>query len=242
MSNDLFPKTARTIRVSSGRGKTPTTPRVEQFKNPILGIEVNLIRQLQDVEKQYHGASYQKRKLLLDTLEQLANSNTGFKKQILFALNQWRRPPESIEEDKEISAISDLLRAQNEYKDTLKKINSKKDRIAKLKEQIETTKEETQKMVDETNAMKMKLFKESDHFAKARKLTEEMNELKKSFDGMFQRKKEEELTGQFAKMAAENDRLRADLARMKFELELCTQISKRMKFIDERESKQTDTK
>ena len=92
-------------------------------------------------------------------------------------------------------------------------------------------------MVNETISMKTKLFKESDHFAKARKLTEEMNQLKKSFEGMFEHKNEEEITGKFAKMAAENDKLRTDLARMKFELELCTQISKRMKFIDQRESK-----
>ena len=236
-SNDFFPKTARTIRVSS-RGKTPSTPRVEQFKNPILGLEVNLIKQLQEVEKQYHGASYQKRKILLDTLEALANTNTGFRKQILYALNSWRKPPDSIQEEQEVSAISDLLRAQNDYKSVLKRVNSRKERIEQLKAQIEATKEDTEKMINETNAMKQKLFKESDHFAKARKLTEEMAELKKSFDGMFEQKSEPQLTGKFAKMAAENDKLRTDLARMKFELELCTQISKRMKFIDQRESKQ----
>ena len=156
------------------------------------------------------------------------------KKQILYALDFWRKPAESIQEDQEVNALSDLLRTQNEYKTILKRVNNKKERIKQLKHQIEATKEETQKMVDETNAMKTKLFKESDHFAKARKLTEEMNQLKKSFEGMFEHKNEEEITGKFAKMAAENDKLRTDLARMKFELEMCTHSCKTLFFLMEK--------
>ena len=232
-SLDSYPKSSRTIRVSA-RGKQTTTPRIEKFKNPILGLEVNLMKQLQDVENEYHGASYKKREILLDTLEAVANTDLGFKRQILYALNAWRKPNTADGESNEVNAISDLLRAQNDYREVQNNYNNAKNKIEDLKRQIEETKNDTQRIGDETNAMKTRLFRESDHFAKARKLTEEMIGLKTSFDGMFQKSTKDEYTGKYKEMADENEKLKVELSRMRFELELCSQISKRMKFIEQK--------
>ncbi|EAY06820.1 hypothetical protein TVAG_313950 [Trichomonas vaginalis G3] len=230
------PKTARTIRVTRSSRKS-TTP-IDQFKNPILGIEVNLIKQLQQVENEYHGSSYKKRQILLDALEQIAQTNLGFKKQIMTAVKAWRKPVDDTSADNDVTAITDLLRAQNEFKTVKEKYQNSKSKIQQLKDEIESTKAETDRIIEETQKMKQKLFLESDHFAKARKLTEELTQLQTTFDNMFKPKEEVQLTGNLADLSRENENLKKELVKMRFELELSSQISKRLRFIEERANKE----
>lgn len=230
------PKTARTIRVT--RASKPNATPAEQFKNPILGIEVNLIKQLQEVENEYHGASYKKKQILLDALEQVAQTNLGFKKQIMTAVNAWRKPVTDTTVDSDVTAITDLLRAQNDFKAVKEKYQNSQSKIQQLKQEIENTRAETDKIIEETKKMKEKLFQESDHFAKARKLNEELAELQKTFENMFKPKTEQTVSSEIAELQRENEALKKELVKKRFELELSTQISKRLRFIEERQKEQ----
>lgn len=230
------PRSARTIRVgTSGRSTKPTTPRPESFKNPILGLEVNLIKELQEVETNFHGASYQKRKILLDTLEALANTNLGFKKQILLALRSWRPPEKPYPgENEEVEAVTDLIRTQKELKGAQDKLTTQKAKVDALKKELEELRSDTARLVNETKDMKEKIYSRSDHFSRARKLNEEMHSLQESFNAIFEPKDDNQLTGKFADLARENDELRKQLGVLKFGLEVSSQITKRLQFIEKR--------
>ncbi|OHT09895.1 hypothetical protein TRFO_04444 [Tritrichomonas foetus] len=203
------------------------TPRAETFKNPLLGIEVNLRQKLNEVNEQYHDTSYRKRNILMDALEDIANSKTGFNKQILDVLSVWKPPP-SDHETYRTTALADLMRQQKELRKVASNHQQVDDNIRKMKQDIQMAYIEAEEYKEKIEDLKVVLMKQSDHFALARKLTSSLKELQESFNEIFTPPKEREDTEEVKNLLLESAQLRKDRTRMLYELNIAKQISKRL--------------
>ena len=213
---------------------TPKSARNDQFKNPILGIEIQLIKDLQTVENEYNSNSYQKKKVLIKALQDIADTNLGFRKQILYCINLLDPKTEINQDNERLTTVTDLVRVQNELRELKKKKDNIQNENSILKNKLLSIKNETEEIEKKTFEMKQKLFNESDYFTKSRQLANEMKELENTFQNMFNNKKDDEFDSKFKQLIEENDNLRKELSKLKFELEITTQITKRLKFIDQK--------
>lgn len=207
--------------------KGKNTPGAETFKNPLLGIEVNLIQKMQEVDEQYHDTSYRKRNVLLDAIEDIANSKTGFRKQLLDALRIWR-PPESNNNLFKTPALLDLMRTQKQLRNVASDHEKADNKIRYLKQEIQMTELEVDEYQQKIELLKEKLKNKSDHFALARQLNNSLVNLQDSFNGIFTTQKAKPNSGEFDDLLKENRQLRKDRERMLYELNICKQITKRM--------------
>lgn len=229
--------TSRTNTPRSVKIKTQgrNTPRAETFKNPLLGIQVNLIQKLQEVDQQYHETSYKKRHVLLDAIEDIANSKTGFRKQILQALEVWR-PPKSEQAQGEMfetRTLVDLVRTQKQFRSVATDHEKANDTIRHLKQEIQIKELETEKYKLEIDRLKQKVLTQSDHFASARRLNHSFNELLSYFDNIFVPPPPQQENYDIEQLLQENKRMKKLRERMLYELNICQQITKRMKIMDE---------
>lgn len=224
---------AKAIRV--GRKEKADCISADGFKNPILGLEINLIKQLQAVDSNSSGVSFQKRKILLDALQNLADTNLGYKKPLERAISCWR-PKLQNTNNSEFAAVSNLLSSQEEYKEARLRLMDQAKINETLTDELKQVEEETERLNLETRQMRERLYNQSDHFSHVRKLSGEMHSLKKAFDEMFiVKSNEDDVNDRFKEISDENDQLRTQLATLKFELEICSQINKRLGFNDQKD-------
>lgn len=207
--------------------KGKNTPSAETFKNPLLGIEVNLMQKLQEVDEQYHDASYKKRNVLLDAIEDIANSKTGFRKQFLDVLKIWK-PPETGDNLFKTPALLDLMKTQKELRNVASDHEKADNRIRYLKQEIQMTELEIDEYQQKIELLKEKLKDKSDHFALARQLNNSLISLQDSFNNIFVPQKTKQSNDEFSDLLNENRQLRKDRERMLYELNICKQITKRM--------------
>ena len=123
---------------------TPKSARNDQFKNPILGIEIQLIKDLQTVENEYNSNSYQKKKVLIKALQDIADTNLGFRKQILYCINLLDPKTEINQDNERLTTVTDLVRVQNELRELKKKKNNIKNENSILKNKLLSIKNETE--------------------------------------------------------------------------------------------------
>lgn len=234
-----------TSRINSPRKvkvktKGKNTPRAETFKNPLLGIEVNLIQKLQEVDEQYHDTSYKKRNVLLDAIEDIANSKTGFKKQLLDVLKIWK-PPNTNTSLFKTPALMDLMRTQKQLRNVASDHEKADNKIRYLKQEIQMAELEIDEYQQKIELLKEKLKNKSDHFALARQLNNSLVNLQESFNNIFIPQKIKQSNGEFDDLLKENRQLRKDRERMLYELNICKQITKRMEITEAATSDDDDT-
>lgn len=216
--------TSRNIQVKT-KGKN--TPRAETFKNPLLGIEVNLMQKLQEVDEQYHDTSYKKRNVLLDAIEDIANTKTGFRKQLLDVLKVWR-PPDTDKNLFKTPALMDLMRTQKQLRNVASDHEKADNKIRHLKQEIQMTELEIDEYQQKISLLREKLKNKSDHFSLARHLNNSLVNLQDSFNNIFVMPKSKPSNDEFSNLLSENRQLRKDRERMLYELNICKQITKRM--------------
>ena len=214
-------KTPRTVK-TQGRN----TPRAETFKNPLLGIEANLMQKLEEVNEEYYDTSYKKRTVLLDALEDIANSKTGYKQLILNVLETWKPPPVHTESDR-TSALTELMRTQKEYRKVAESHQHQDETIQDLKDQIEKAIHETEDYQSQIQEMKEKL-KTTDYFALSRKLTTSLKDLQDSFNQIFNIPKRTEENPEIAQLIQESASLKRERTKLLYELNICLQVTKRL--------------
>jgi hypothetical protein len=225
---------AQTSKKSSRQIKThgQNTPRAESFKNPLLGIEVNLLKQLQEVNARYFETSYHKRNVLLDALEDLASTGLGFQQQLRDLVRAWR--PENCSNPTlfEATALKDLMHAQRVCRDAVGDKSAQEKRCQELTEEIRNTEAITMKYYNDIEQMKKRLHNESDHFALGRKLNRELGNLERDFMKMFSDSRKSRPASEMADLEAENARLRGQVYRQRYELEICEHISAHLRLGD----------
>lgn len=225
-------RTARTSRPI--KTQSENTAKVEKFKNPLLGIEVNLRKKIHEVEAKYHQTSYHKRNVLLDALDDIAHIGMGFKRQLTSVVEQWRPPQHQDREVFETAALKDLMRAQRECREASNAKLQHQTRCEELREQIEDIQFATKKLQTKTAKMKGKLNDQSDHFAMARRLDKSLTELQAQFDSLFDPPKPSPIPDELRNLMMENDRLKKDVDRQRYELEICNQITRHMQFAEQK--------
>ena len=224
----------RTIRIRRAGDSIKQTP-IEKFKNPILGIEINLMREIQEISSNFHSTSYKKRNLLLNALEDLANSGTGFQDQILYASYKWNPSQQALnrssDEAAEVNAVAELMKKQVEFRQVAQKHSEETLAVESLQKQIDTANEEISKYREGTKHFQSRLQNDSDHFASVRKLRDELISLQEDFEKIFSKEEKHEKNDEIAALEQENEELRQEIAKMKFELDITTQINRRITFL-----------
>lgn len=223
--------TPRTIKT---KGKN--TPRVESFKNPLLGIEVNLRKQLQEIEEKYHAASYHKRNILLDALEDIAESNQGFKSTILAQVRVYRPPPVIRPENDRTFNLTNLIRSQNDFREVLADHSHSEIVVSDLEMQIKETNKQTEEYERKIQKLGTKLKNESDHFAINRKLNREMAILQHNFNDIFSYADAPIEHPEIEKLIQDNIALKKNYAKLTNELKICEGITRKMKMFEEKKN------
>ena len=225
----MRPSTPRRV-VSPRKAKAEPGPRVDEFKNPLLGIEVNLRKRLEEIEGLYKDTSVQKRDILLDALEDVAATGLGFRKQIEGIVRYWR-PPQPTREEVDmfhVTTVKCVLRAQRDCEGAAERRDQKRARCEEMKAQLDEVEAANRALEDEIIELEHKIRNESDHFAVARKVDRGIRELRQSFAEMFMRKMPRDEDQEMVDLAAENAQLKKDIARQRCELEICQKITEKL--------------
>jgi hypothetical protein len=208
------------------------TPRAESFKNPLLGIEVNLLKQIQAVNSKHFETSFFKRNVLLDALDDIASTGLGFEDQLQEVVTKWRPPTATAPSAPESYPLSDLIRAHRVCREAIDEQALKHKRNQQIREEISKTEAITMHFYSDVEAMKKRLSQESDHFALPRKLNRALAELETDFVAMFSAVRIAKAKDELAELEAANATLRGQLYRQRYELEICEHISSRLRLTD----------
>jgi hypothetical protein len=220
---------ARKSKMSSRRIRThgQHVPPAESFKNLLLGIEVNLMKQIQQVNDQYYETSYHKRNVLLDALEDIGGTGLGFERQIARVVCQWRSVS-GRGEVCETKPLTDLFSAQRSCRAAAETAAGAARNVAAIDDELREIEKETERYLRETERMQRQLNEQSDHFALARRLTRALAELQAAFAEMFENARKETEFEEVAGIAKENAELRRTLLEKQFQLEICSATTRRM--------------
>ena len=200
-------------------------PQVSSFKNPFFGLELNFLKQIHDIESIHKPTSSRKKKVIFDILEDIANVDYGFKRHILYALNNLK-PKEKDPDDifaltnaKELNHLKkDLFEIQNRNKDQQKTVN-------KLKKIIEEKENRNRKMLDEIELMKDLLKNQNDFFSKSRKISAQLTNLQNEFNSMFHHRNGEEEETKIQKILKQNFKMKNEFIKLKYELDITRKIT-----------------
>ena len=216
--------------VSARKARAKPGAVADEFKNPLLGIEVSLRKRLEEIAGLYKDTSVQKRDVLLDALEDVAATGLGFRKQIEGIVRYWRPPQPSREEVDmfHVTTVKCVLRAQRDCEGAAEKRDQKRARCEEMKGQLDDVEAANKALEDEISELEHRIRNESDHFAVARKVDREMRELRQSFAAMFMKRVPREEDQEIVDLAAENAQLKRDIARQRIELEICQKITEKL--------------
>jgi hypothetical protein len=224
---------AHTSLNSSLKTQIEKTLAPERFRNLLLGIEFNLRRRLENVTSKDMELSYYKKCILLDALSDLANINMGFRKQILSALGNWTSTESEDLETAENPKLKKLLRAERIYRESTAQHAEIEKRCAKLCEEIQDIQRDIEADLKLMDELKKELSMRSDHFALARKNHAILIGLQNSFSEMFGNTRKTESIPQLEKITEEHKALTSETLRQDFTLKICTQVTNRMKLLEE---------
>lgn len=220
------------------RTQGSNTPQVGSFKNPFIGIEINLLKEIQDIESVHKPTSKHKKTALLNALEDTANFDYGFKNQILYALSMLR-PPEVDEESNEVfrmTSAKDLLNTEREYSQVDIKKNTIDKRISKLKEKLDLVESQERQMKDDIEKMKDKLMNQNHRFEEFRTVRDKITVLQATFDKILSHADDDQTDPRIAELLKENHNLQKRIMKLKYELFTVNQISRRLQFLEEDEN------
>ena len=221
-------RTARDETSQDSR-RTPRVTRVTdrgpgEFRNPLLGIEVNLRRHLESLDE---SDVDQRKDLILDALIDVADTGLGFEKQIRRLVRQLR-PPSTQDEFFQVTATKNILRAQRHCNDAENLKQERENRCNELRAKLDALNSENTQLEARISELEDKIMNESDHFSLMRKADQSLRQLRLKFAEMFIRKRPTLVDQECIDLAEENTQLRQTVARQKVELDLCHEITKRM--------------
>lgn len=226
--------TARTIHVKKSMTNQKRI-QAEKFKNPIIGIQINLMRELQVLSSSYDFTSYKRKNIILDSIEQLANSGTGFHDQFMYALRYWRPNldtyPEELNVKNDLDNVATLMKKQVDLRQIAQQHANEELEIQNLQKQIEAIEQEKSQYKADIKQMKQKLQLESDNFSSARRLHEELEELQKEFDSIFQSEISISKNPEIQALEKDNENLSKYLEQLKYEIEIANSINRRIIFL-----------
>ena len=208
------------------------TPSATTFKNPLLGIEVNLMRNILENDVRHKPTSKRKLKILFNAIEDVAAVDQEFGP-ILRDVAEMLRPPEVPAIFCRTAVFCDLNQSMTKYKDLARRTREQAKRIENLRAQIAQIQKETEETAEETEKIKEKIFKESDHFARERSIAHKISNLEEQYQACFIKSKPPELPPEIEALIADNTRLRREMIVKRQELELTNQMSKRMRLMDD---------
>ena len=212
--------------------KAANTPSATSFKNPLLGIEVNLIRGIMENDRHHKVTSKRKKKMLFDAIEDVAALDAEFGHILRDVVEQFRPPeiPENI--FIRTAVFSDLNQSMSKFKDLSRSVKRTEQRIASIRQEIERLKRETIQVQQETELIKSRIFSESDHFARERNISQRITKLERQYQSIFIKEKPPDVAPELRALLIENERLRREKEVKRRELDFISQISKRMKLLE----------
>jgi predicted transcriptional regulator len=209
------------------------TPRAESFRNPLLGIEVNLLKRLADVTSQYHSTSYHVRNVLLNAIEDVARTGIGFERVLLRVVEQWKPIDPSEDGIFQTDALTELFRMQRSCREVADHRQNQSAKVQNLWDQIHETEAMTQQYLKDITEMKNRLNTGSDLFALPRKLNRTLGELQQSFVDIFNPPRNIPSSDEIQALEAENIELRRQKLQQEIELTICQHITRRLEFTND---------
>jgi predicted RNase H-like nuclease (RuvC/YqgF family) len=220
----IKPKNAKKMRHAiKTRGQN--TPKAESFRNPLLGIEVNLMKQLADVTSKYHSTSYHTRNVLLTAIEDISKTGLGFERILTRVAEKWRPPETAADDVFETLALADLMKMQRSCREAAGQRASQSERVQDLLRQIKKTEASTEKYLGRIEELKSRLKTASDFFALPRKLTRSIGELHGALTEMFRSGQDQNTDAEIEALDAENVELRKQRLQQEIELRICANIT-----------------
>ncbi|OHT11497.1 hypothetical protein TRFO_19036 [Tritrichomonas foetus] len=202
-----------------------------QFKNPLLGIEVSLNEKLHENKRLFKDSVVRKKNFLIDALEDIALTNLGYQEQISQVVSFYRKPVSEDMETRLRSTKQDIEHAQD-YLNGLKKEDLELDQTLKqLEEEIEKVEKETLDYQDKIDEVRKNIYSNVDLFARYRLIGDALKGLQADFNDMFVNAKPPKYYSENEEMGKDNENQRRNLARLKNELQITNQVSKRLKTI-----------
>jgi hypothetical protein len=200
-----------------------------EYGNPLLGIEVSLGARLRQDKQLYHNSVDRRKELLLNALEDVANLNMGFKRDILDVIRCLRKPRRStisvrVEPEDEFPEVDDLA----ELKQLKEKI------VRDMEAEIESLSSTVSELTAEFESLKTSLFLEPDIFAEPREVSTMLGDIQKAYDAMFRRKPGKSDDTDCRALSKDVNMLRREFAGRQVELHLAKQITKRLSFFVQR--------
>lgn len=219
---------------SSARFKTQgaNTPHVGAFKNPFVGIEINLFKEIQDIESIHKPTSSRKKTVLLNALEDIANLDYGFQNQVFYALSQLRPKDDDDDKDKNIFKITagkDLQNIKAECSELLQTKEKSGKCIADLQSKLKMIEEEKQQRLADITFMKEKLRFQNSRFSNFVNTKNEIEILQQAYDKIFETYDFDNEDPKITDLIRENDRLRTNLMKLRTEWDITMQITKRLR-------------
>ncbi|OHT13571.1 hypothetical protein TRFO_03327 [Tritrichomonas foetus] len=214
------------------RTQAVNAPAASAFKNPFFGLELNYLKQISDIESIHKPTSSRKKKVLLNVLEDIANIDYGFKNQVLYALNILKPPEKENDDLFEMTSARDIVNLRKEISEANENKKEAEDRVNKLKKRLERKEKKNQEMLDEIERMKGQLKDQNDRFAYFRKIKSEMKSLQAEYDKIFVPEDEGD-DERLKKLLQENNELRKNILKLRYELDIATQVTSRLQFREE---------
>lgn len=218
-------------KATSHRVKKPNFEQAVNYKNQLLGIERLLGVRLKENEDFYRNSDDRKREILIDALEDIADTNLGFSDQLQQVIATWRKPynpnmeQELIESEHQRStAIESLCQLKSEAGSREAENHRLEDEIARCQDEIRAL----ESAIDE---YKTHLSMDSDLFSRERGTSDALQRLQADFDQMFEKVHEVDIqddTDELIQMKKDNAILRKELSRKQYEVEITAQINKRL--------------
>lgn len=207
------------------------SPRFQSFKNPIFGVHIHLIQSLATLHSDNEYYHEDKKKFVLDALEELTFLNEGYESQLEAVLRNWRPKERECHNLFDNTAITDIVDYRSQMKELDQLNESYQHKIHFLQQELLAVELDTEKLVKETEEMKRRLFYESDHFSQIRGISKTLKSLQTTYDDMFIWNRPKVVSKEVQEMLDENVELKKNIQKLKYELEVTNQYSKRMRFL-----------
>jgi hypothetical protein len=209
-------------------------PGIDRFKDKFIGLQVNLLRKIQENDSIHKPTSMEKRKILLDAIEDLADLDPEFRYQLRQCSRFWRPTESHKGVFWETEVVHGLLQSQDDFAELNQVNNDLERRIESLQKYIKTTDIETERLQNEIHLMKDRFFRTGTISAGERRIQAQLTQLKEQYTKIFA-KEENEIDRD-----TEDRRMKKELIEkirlQKADLRLMKLITRRMQYFEGEES------
>ena len=204
---------------------------VLQYKNPILGVQVALEEKLNENKLIFHNSIARKKELLIDALEDLTLATNSYRNQIKQAIFFWRKP---VDEDAEVrlrTTKQDIEVAQKHLDQMRQQYESMFQSVKEIEDEIKQVEDETLEYERKTEEAKKKIFMDLDSFAHERMIKDQLTDLQKQYDDMFNMRNASNYSPENQSLAEDNEKQRKIMERLRYEVEIAVRVSQRLRMV-----------